>query len=55
MQKEIESFVCIRVLIVKMMINYKHNHQPNLIVIIIFIGPESDHWECLSVTDSLTN
>ena len=22
---------------------------------IIFIGPESDHWECLSVTDSLTN
>ena len=20
-----------------------------------FIGPESDHWECLSVTDSLTN
>ena len=22
---------------------------------IIFIGPESDHWECLSVTDSLTH
>ena len=22
---------------------------------IIFIGPESDHWECLSVTHSLTN
>ena len=21
----------------------------------ILIGPESDHWECLSVTDSLTN
>ena len=21
----------------------------------IFIGPESDHWECLSVTDSLTD
>ena len=21
----------------------------------IFIGPESDHWECLSLTDSLTN
>ena len=21
----------------------------------IFIGPESDHWECLSVTQSLTN
>ena len=21
----------------------------------IFIGPESDHWECLSVTHSLTN
>ena len=20
-----------------------------------FIGPESDHWECLSVTDSLTD
>ena len=20
-----------------------------------FIGPESDHWECLSVTDSLTH
>ena len=22
---------------------------------IIFIGPESDHWECLSLTDSLTH
>ena len=21
----------------------------------IFIGPESDHWQCLSLTDSLTN
>ena len=21
----------------------------------LFIGPESDHWECLSLTDSLTN
>ena len=21
----------------------------------VFIGPESDHWECLSVTDSLTH
>ena len=23
--------------------------------IAIFIGPESDHWECLSLTDSLTD
>ena len=23
--------------------------------IIIFIGPESDHWLCLSLTDSLTD
>ena len=22
---------------------------------IVFIGPESDHWECLSLTDSLTH
>ena len=22
---------------------------------VLFIGPESDHWECLSVTDSLTD
>ena len=22
---------------------------------LIFIGPESDHWECLSVTNSLTH
>ena len=22
---------------------------------LFFIGPESDHWECLSVTDSLTD
>ena len=21
----------------------------------LFIGPESDHWQCLSLTDSLTN
>ena len=24
-------------------------------VVVVFIGPESDHWECLSVTDSLTH
>ena len=23
--------------------------------ILLFIGPESDHWQCLSVTDSLTH
>ena len=23
--------------------------------VLFFIGPESDHWECLSVTDSLTH
>ena len=23
--------------------------------VIIFIGPESDHWQCLSVTHSLTD
>ena len=23
--------------------------------ICVFIGPESDHWQCLSLTDSLTN
>ena len=23
--------------------------------LVIFIGPESDHWECLSLTDSLTD
>ena len=22
---------------------------------LVFIGPESDHWECLSLTDSLPN
>ena len=22
---------------------------------ILFVGPESDHWECLSLTDSLTD
>ena len=26
-----------------------------IIISAIFIGPESDHWECLSVTESLTN
>ena len=25
------------------------------LLIFIFIGPESDHWQCLSVTDSLTH
>ena len=24
-------------------------------ILYIFIGPESDHWECLSVTHSLTD
>ena len=22
---------------------------------VVFIGPESDHWQCLSLTDSLTH
>ena len=26
-----------------------------LVIISFFIGPESDHWQCLSVTDSLTH
>ena len=33
---------------------YRHTKKfclPNL----IFIGPESDHWECLSLTHSLTD
>ena len=25
------------------------------VLLSIFIGPESDHWECLSLTNSLTN
>ena len=29
--------------------------ERNLINYLFFIGPESDHWECLSVTHSLTN
>ena len=24
-------------------------------LVVIFIGPESDHWLCLSLTDSLTH
>jgi len=34
-----------------------HQQKRNLILSskIIFIGPESDHWECLSVTHSLTD
>ena len=30
-------------------------HQNSGAVTFLFIGPESDHWECLSVTDSLTD
>ena len=26
-----------------------------LLNLLLFIGPESDHWLCLSLTDSLTN
>ena len=26
-----------------------------LVLVIIFIGPESEHWQCLSLTDWLTN
>ena len=29
--------------------------RKNLFFFYIFIGPESGHWQCLSVTDSLTN
>ena len=48
--------------------NFYHNfHQKDVGVVlfakhyiqsqekVIFIGPESDHWECLSLTDSLPN
>ena len=35
-------------------------HDPLLVfleflALLVFIGPESDHWLCLSVTDSLTD
>ena len=29
--------------------------QGSAFLLLLFIGPESDHWECLSVTDSLTD
>ena len=29
--------------------------KPSLMLCILFIGPESDHWLCLSLTDSLTD
>ena len=29
--------------------------RPVMMRLFIFIGPESDHWECLSLTDSLPN
>ena len=34
------------------MISAQLSHPSNAV---IFIGPESDHWQCLSVTDSLTD
>ena len=32
-----------------------HLHAINVFQKCIFIGPESDYWECLSLTDSLTD
>ena len=32
----------------------QYNHLPKGHTL-IFIGPESDHWQCLSLTDSLTH
>ena len=33
--------------------DYDHLYQQQYNI--IFIGPESDHWQCLSLTDSLTH
>ena len=33
----------------------KHNRVVANVSNTIIIGPESDHWECLSVTDALTH
>ena len=38
-----------------MMIFEQYEGQRPDRVKLIFIGPESDHWQCLSLTDSLTN
>ena len=34
---------------------FSNHRQERIRSIFIFIGPESDHWECLSVTDWLTD
>ena len=31
------------------------NTRLRFIIYLLFIGPESDHWQCLSLTDSLTH
>ena len=42
-------------------LNIRHNQsqyvskREELLINVIFIGPESDHWECLSVTKGLTD
>ena len=38
-----------------MMIFEQYEGQRPDRVKLIFIGPESDHWQCLSLTDSLTH
>ena len=37
-----------------MMIGFSHKRNQNFLFP-LFIGPESDHWECLSLTNSLTH
>ena len=31
------------------------NISSSIVKVVLFIGPESDHWECLSLTHSLTH
>ena len=52
------NFLFVRVLLLSRLIS-KYSSHPSLMStkhhLVLIIGPESDHWECLSVTDSLTN
>ena len=48
----------LQVLTLRKLLNNCHSvstHISPFLLGFIFIGPESDHWECLSVTDLLTN
>ena len=54
MEETLLDIIFVNILLLDLF-SYSTSYFWSFVMSTIFIGPESDHWQCLSVTDSLTH